>query len=112
MTDPADCVVPAAAVFNKYGRLDVQVNNAGVTHSAPATREQPEEFRAVVAVDGEIKRFPPGNADKLSLPSEASPGTVMSGICRLLRLEASAKRATLVYVSGKRGRSLGEKSNG
>jgi NAD(P)-dependent dehydrogenase (short-subunit alcohol dehydrogenase family) len=51
VTDPAQCDSLAAAAIAEYGRIDVLVNNAGVTHAAPATRELPEDYRKVVEVN-------------------------------------------------------------
>jgi NAD(P)-dependent dehydrogenase (short-subunit alcohol dehydrogenase family) len=35
----------------RFGRLDVLVNNAGIGTAVPATRETPEQFREVIAVN-------------------------------------------------------------
>ena len=36
------------AAMSEFGRVDVLVNNAGVGTAVPATRETPDQFRAVV----------------------------------------------------------------
>ncbi|WP_409185921.1 SDR family NAD(P)-dependent oxidoreductase [Amycolatopsis sp. VS8301801F10] len=51
VTDPAGCTALAEAVVDKFGRLDVLVNNAGLGTAVPALRETPEEFRAVADVN-------------------------------------------------------------
>ena len=51
VTDPQQCDALAQAAIDRFGRLDVLVNNAGVTHAAPATRERPEDYRAVLDVN-------------------------------------------------------------
>lgn len=35
----------------RFGRLDLLINNAGITHRSPATRTDPAVFRKVMAVD-------------------------------------------------------------
>ncbi|WP_028463316.1 SDR family NAD(P)-dependent oxidoreductase [Nocardia sp. 348MFTsu5.1] len=51
VTDPAECDNLAAAVVAEFGGIDVLVNNAGITTSIPASRELPEQFRAVLDVN-------------------------------------------------------------
>lgn len=51
VTDEADVVRLVAATRDRYGALDVLVNNAGITHRSAAHRTDPAVFRAVMAVD-------------------------------------------------------------
>ncbi|MBV8929956.1 MAG: glucose 1-dehydrogenase [Mycobacteriaceae bacterium] len=51
VTDPAQCQAMVDAAMDEFGRVDVLVNNAGVGTAVPATRETPEEFRAVVDIN-------------------------------------------------------------
>jgi NAD(P)-dependent dehydrogenase (short-subunit alcohol dehydrogenase family) len=51
VTAPEQCDGLARAAIDEFGRLDILVNSAGVSHTAPATRERPEDFRAVVDVN-------------------------------------------------------------
>jgi NAD(P)-dependent dehydrogenase (short-subunit alcohol dehydrogenase family) len=51
VTKPEDCERVVAAALRELGRLDVLVNNAGVGTAVPATRETPEQFRAVIEVN-------------------------------------------------------------
>lgn len=51
VTDPEQCDALAQAAVTEFGHLDILINNAGVTSSAPATRERPEDFRAVLDVN-------------------------------------------------------------
>jgi NAD(P)-dependent dehydrogenase (short-subunit alcohol dehydrogenase family) len=48
---PEDCTALVEATMAAFGRVDVLVNNAGVSTAAPATREDPDEFRRVVDVN-------------------------------------------------------------
>ena len=53
----ADVAVPEDAqrvvdeAMSELGRVDVLVNNAGIGTAAPATREQPDEFRKVIDIN-------------------------------------------------------------
>lgn len=52
--DLADPTAPTAlvqAALDRYGRVDLVVNNAGVQHTAPATDVPMDEFRRVVTVN-------------------------------------------------------------
>src|SRR5919199_1754136 len=48
---PEDCQALVEAAMEAFGRVDVLVNNAGVGTAVPATRETPEQFRAVIDVN-------------------------------------------------------------
>lgn len=45
---PEDCTRIAGAAMERFGRVDVLVNNAGVGTAVPATRETPQQFRRVI----------------------------------------------------------------
>jgi len=51
VTDPEQCQAMVDHAMAEFGRIDVLVNNAGIGTAVPATRETPEEFRAVVDVN-------------------------------------------------------------
>lgn len=51
VADPADCQALVDATMEAFGRVDILVNNAGVGTAVPATRETPEQFRAVIDVN-------------------------------------------------------------
>jgi NAD(P)-dependent dehydrogenase (short-subunit alcohol dehydrogenase family) len=51
VTRPEDCERLAAATIERLGSLDVLINNAGLGSAVPATREAPEDFRRVLAVN-------------------------------------------------------------
>jgi len=51
VVDPEQCQTVVDRAMEEFGRVDVLVNNAGIGTAVPATRETPEEFRAVVDVN-------------------------------------------------------------
>ncbi|MHA6761404.1 SDR family NAD(P)-dependent oxidoreductase [Streptacidiphilus sp. PAMC 29251] len=51
VTRPEDCQDLVDAAMAEFGHVDVLVNNAGVATAVPASRETPEQFRAVVDVN-------------------------------------------------------------
>ena len=51
VTDAGDLAALVEATRERFGRLDVLVNNAGITHRSPAHRTDPAVFRTVMAVD-------------------------------------------------------------
>lgn len=46
-----DCNRVVEAAMSELGRVDVLVNNAGIGTAAPATREQPEDFKRVIDIN-------------------------------------------------------------
>ncbi len=51
VTDPVQCQTMVERSMDEFGHVDVLVNNAGVGTAVPATRETPDEFRAVVDIN-------------------------------------------------------------
>jgi NAD(P)-dependent dehydrogenase (short-subunit alcohol dehydrogenase family) len=51
VADPDSCQALVDAAMAEFGRVDVLVNNAGIGTAVPATRETPEQFRAVIDVN-------------------------------------------------------------
>lgn len=51
VTQPADCQALAEATVARFGTVDILINNAGLSHVAPASNERPEDFRAVIEVN-------------------------------------------------------------
>jgi NAD(P)-dependent dehydrogenase (short-subunit alcohol dehydrogenase family) len=69
--NPADCEAIIRAAVDRFGRVDVLVNNAGVGASVPATHEEPEHFRWLIETNLEgaywcaqafARVAPPGSA--------------------------------------------------
>jgi NAD(P)-dependent dehydrogenase (short-subunit alcohol dehydrogenase family) len=48
---PEDCQALVDAAMERFGRVDVLVNNAGLGTAVPASRETPDEFRRVIDVN-------------------------------------------------------------
>jgi len=51
VTDPDQCTDLVAATIDRFGTLDILINNAGVGGSIPSHKESPEHFRNVVDVN-------------------------------------------------------------
>jgi NAD(P)-dependent dehydrogenase (short-subunit alcohol dehydrogenase family) len=51
VSEPDECTALVQAAMDELGKVDVLVNNAGIGTAVPATRETPEQFRAVIDVN-------------------------------------------------------------
>ena len=51
VSSPEECNRLVGKAIERFGRVDVLVNNAGVGTAVPATRETPEQFRQVIDVN-------------------------------------------------------------
>jgi NAD(P)-dependent dehydrogenase (short-subunit alcohol dehydrogenase family) len=51
VSDPEACTSLVAAAKHGFGEVDILVNNAGVGTAFPATRETPDQFRAVIDIN-------------------------------------------------------------
>lgn len=51
VADPEQCQGLVDAAMERFGRVDVLVNNAGVGTAVPATHETPEQFRSVIDIN-------------------------------------------------------------
>jgi NAD(P)-dependent dehydrogenase (short-subunit alcohol dehydrogenase family) len=48
VTKPEECRALVDAAITAFGKVDILVNNAGIGTAVPATKETPEQFRAVI----------------------------------------------------------------
>lgn len=51
VADPAAATAMVEAAIERFGRVDVLINNAGIGTAHPATRETPEQFREVIDIN-------------------------------------------------------------
>ncbi|MEB3050947.1 glucose 1-dehydrogenase [Mycolicibacter sp. MYC123] len=51
VADPDAATAMVQAAMERFGRVDVLINNAGVGTAHPATRETPEQFREVIDIN-------------------------------------------------------------
>ncbi|MFC0452574.1 SDR family NAD(P)-dependent oxidoreductase [Rhodococcus jostii] len=71
IADPAQAQNMIDAAMEKFGRVDVLVNNAGVGTAVPATRETPEQFRQVVDINLNGSYWAAQAAGKVMKPGSA-----------------------------------------
>ncbi|WP_072690541.1 SDR family NAD(P)-dependent oxidoreductase [Rhodococcus marinonascens] len=71
ITDPAQAQNMIDAGMEKFGRVDVLVNNAGVGTAVPATRETPDQFRQVVDINLNGSYWAAQAAGKVMKPGSA-----------------------------------------
>ena len=51
VADHESCTTAITEIMERFGRVDVLVNNAGVGNAAPAMREDPAQFRHTIEVN-------------------------------------------------------------
>lgn len=51
VSNPDDCAEVVEQAMQRFGQVDVLMNNAGIGAAIPATRETPDQFRSVVDVN-------------------------------------------------------------
>ena len=113
VTDPADAEAAVAAAVERFGRIDVLVNNAGNFYAGFFEEISPEDFRAQI----ETTLFGPMNVTRAVLPVmraqrsglvvtiSSTAGHRRAGVLhRLLRVEV--RRGGLDGVAGPRGRAV------
>ncbi|MFV1970692.1 MAG: SDR family oxidoreductase [Acidimicrobiia bacterium] len=65
LTDPAACMEATAAVIERFGPIDVLINNAGMTHRSAFVDTEPGVIRRVM----EVNYLGSANITKAALPS-------------------------------------------
>ncbi|MDN5913776.1 MAG: glucose 1-dehydrogenase [Pseudonocardia sp.] len=117
VAEPDDCERVAASALERFGRIDVLINNAGVSTVVPALRESPADFRRVLDVNLSgsywmaqacARQMPPGSsivnvASVLGLVASALPQAAYSaskagliGLTRDLAQQWSGRRGIRV----------------
>ncbi|MDX6343985.1 MAG: hypothetical protein QOH87_4123, partial [Trebonia sp.] len=51
VADPAQCDALVAKALERFGKVSILVNNAGIGSGGPALRESPSDFRRVIDVN-------------------------------------------------------------
>ncbi len=94
---PEDCDRLVARAVDRFGRVDVLINNAGIGTAVPALRETPEQFRRVLGV----------NLDGCYFMAQAcaramEPGSSIVNISSILGL-TTARLPQAAYAASKAG---------
>ncbi|MFC9761150.1 SDR family NAD(P)-dependent oxidoreductase [Rhodococcus jostii] len=97
IADPAQAQSMIDAAMEKFGRVDVLVNNAGVGTAVPATRETPEQFRQVVDINLNGSYWAAQAAGKVM-----KPGSAIVNIASVLGL-TTAGLPQAAYAASKAG---------
>ena len=97
IADPAQAQNMIDVAMEKFGRVDVLVNNAGVGTAVPATRETPEQFRQVVDINLNGSYWAAQAAGKVM-----KPGSAIVNIASVLGL-TTAGLPQAAYAASKAG---------
>ncbi|MDJ0413458.1 SDR family NAD(P)-dependent oxidoreductase [Rhodococcus opacus] len=97
IADPAQAQNMIDAAMEKFGRVDVLVNNAGAGTAVPATRETPEQFRQVVDINLNGSYWAAQAAGKVM-----KPGSAIVNIASVLGL-TTAGLPQAAYAASKAG---------
>lgn len=97
IADPAQAQHMIDAAMEKFGRVDVLINNAGIGTAYPATRETPEQFRQVIDVNLNGAYWAAQAAGKVM-----QPGSAIVNISSVLGL-TTAGLPQAAYAASKAG---------
>lgn len=97
VADPAAATRMVEAAIERFGRVDVLINNAGVGTAHPATRETPEQFREVIDINLNGAYWAAQACGRVMLP-----GSVIINISSVLGL-TTAGLPQAAYAASKAG---------
>jgi len=97
VADPASCTALVEATMERFGRVDILINNAGVAAAVPATREAPEDFRRVIDTNLQGSYWMAQACGRVMLP-----GSSIINISSVLGL-TTAGLPQAAYVASKAG---------
>jgi NAD(P)-dependent dehydrogenase (short-subunit alcohol dehydrogenase family) len=90
-----------AAAVDRYGTVDIVVNNAGVTTVTPALRESPDEFRRVLEVNL-VAPFALSRAAAAVMREQGRGGSIVN-VASAAGFKSSPMLPQAAYVSSKTG---------
>ena len=91
----------AREAVERFGAIDIVVNNAGVTTVTPALRESPEDFRRVIDVNL-VAPFLVARAAAAVMREQQRPGVIVN-IASAAGFKSSGMLPQAAYVSSKTG---------
>lgn len=97
VTVPEECTSLIERAMQEFGRVDILVNNAGVGTAVPATRETPEQFRAVLDLNLNACYWMAQAAGRVM-----NPGSAIVNISSVLGL-TSMRLPQAAYAASKAG---------